>query len=590
MTNNPFPKSSSSFLLYFLKPYYLECIGMLVLGALWAVDLSLRPYITKIMLDTLEHTSPNSDLFNELIWPASSYIILGFVMNSVYRLHDYLSLRLMPSLYNDIVLKVLDYTQQHSHRYFQEHFGGSIVNKISEMARSTQDILEALIDRFFSHFLALLVACFAMASVNCKLGLIFLVWVVSFLLTSYFLSKKTHFLSEKLSKTQTKLIGKIADTITNILTVRLFARQKFELKYIEEQARERAEKAQALRWSNLKLQAVMETASNILIGILIFYLIYIRQQGLISIGDFALILMIAISAVDAVWNLSSDFLDFSEKLGQVSQTLTLIALPHEIEDAEGALPLKVTKGSVEFESVSFNFGTNKPLFDNLSVKIPAGQKVGLVGYSGSGKSTFVNLIIRLFDVQGGHIIIDGQEVVKVTQESLHENVSFIPQDPLLFHRDILENIRYGSLQATEKEVIRAAIKAKAHDFIISLPEGYSTVVGEKGAKLSGGQRQRIAIARAFLKQAKILILDEATSALDSLTEYYIQESLKELMKNKTVFIIAHRLSTLQDIDRILVFEKGRIVEDGNHQELINKNGLYAHMWARQAGGFLPINY
>lgn len=590
MPGNPFPKSISSFLLYFLRPYYLECIGLLVLGTLWAVDLSLRPYITKIMLDTLEHTSPNSDLFGELIWPASIYIILGFVMNSVYRLHDYLSLRLMPPLYSDIVLKVLDYTQQHSHRYFQEHFGGSIVNKISEMARSTQDILEALIDRFFSHLLALLFACFAMASVNYKLALIFLIWVGSFLSISYFLSKKTHFLSEKLSKTQTKLMGKIADTITNILTVRLFARQKFELKYIEDQAIERAEKAQALRWSNLKRQAVMETASNILIGVLIFYLIYIRQQGLITIGDFALTLMIAISAVDAVWNLSSDFLDFSEKLGQVSQTLTLIALPHEIEDAEGALPLKVTTGSVEFEGIYFSFGANKPLFNNLSVSVPAGQRVGLVGYSGSGKSTFVNLIIRLFDIQGGRILLDGQEVAKVTQESLHENISFIPQDPLLFHRNILENIRYGRLQASEEEVTKAAIKANAHDFITSLSEGYFTVVGERGAKLSGGQRQRIAIARAFLKQTKILILDEATSALDSLTEHYIQGSLKELMQGKTVFIIAHRLSTLQDMDRILVFEKGMIVEDGTHQDLINKNGLYAHMWARQSGGFLPMNY
>ncbi len=583
------PKKTFSFILFFLKPYTLECLGMMVIGVLWSVDLSLRPYLTKVMLDKLEMAHLHADLFKELMVPALTYIALGFGMNFIYRLHDYLSLRLMPSLYNDIVIKVLDYTEQHSHSYFQNHFGGSIVNKISEMANAIQDIVEIVIGRFFSHSIALLIACFAMASVNLNLSLIFLIWIVVFLGSSYFLSKEPHLLSEELSKTQATLIGKIIDSITNILTVRLFARQKFEINYIEAQARKRVEKAQALRWSNLKRQAGMETASNILMGLLIYYLIYIRQQGLITIGDFALILMISMSAIDAVWNLSRDFLDFSEKLGRCSQTLTLIAVPHEIENVENALPLKIGRGPIEFQKVCFGFGENRFLFDNLSVTVPAGQKVGLVGYSGSGKTTFVNLMIRLFDIQTGRICIDGQEVAKVTQESLHENISFIPQDPLLFHRSIAENIRYGKLDATDEEVIEAAIKANAHDFIKDLPKGYNTLVGERGIKLSGGQRQRIAIARAVLKDVKILILDEATSALDSVTEHIIQESLKKLMKTKTVFVIAHRLSTLQDMDRILVFEKGKIIEDGNHQELINKKGVYAYLWERQVGGFLPNN-
>lgn len=213
----------------------------------------------------------------------------------------------------------------------------------------------------------------------------------------------------------------------------------------------------------------------------------------------------------------------------------------------------------------------------------------MVGHSGSRKTTFSNLIIQLFDIQASRILIDGQEVAKVTQESLHENISFIQQDPLLFHRSIIENIRYGKLNAIEEEIIDTAIKANAHDFIKNLPEGYNTLVGEKGVKLSGGQRQRIAIARAFLKNVKILILDEATSALDSVTEHITQESLKKLMKNKTVLVIAHRFSTLQDMDRILVFEKGKIIENGSHQELINKKGVYAYLWERQVGGFLPNN-
>lgn len=587
MASHTLPKKTFSFILYFLRPYFLECFGMLIIGVLWSIDLSLRPYLTKIMLDKLEMASHQINLFKALMAPALTYISLGFGMNFVYRLHDYFTLRLMPSLYNDIILKVLDYTEQHSHSYFQNHFGGSIVNKISEMANAIQDIVELVIGRFFSHTIALLIACFAMASVNHNLALIFLAWIIIFLGCSYFLSKEPHLLSEKLSKSQTKLMGKIIDSITNILTVRLFARQKFEINYIEAQARKRIEKARALHWSNLKRQAGMETASNILMGILIYYLIYTRQQGLITIGDFALILMISISAIDAVWNLSRDFLDFSEKLGRCSQTLTLITAPHEIKNAENALPLKINNSHVEFQQVCFGFSENKLLFDNLSVAIPAGQKVGMVGYSGSGKTTFANLIIRLFDIQAGRILIDGQEIARVTQESLHENISFIPQDPLLFHRSIIENIRYGKLDATEEEIIEAAIKANAHDFIKNLPEGYNTLVGERGIKLSGGQRQRIAIARAFLKDVKILILDEATSALDSVTEYIIQESLKKLMKDKTVFVIAHRLSTLQDMDRILVFEKGKIIEDGNHQQLMKKKGVYAYLWERQVGGFLP---
>ncbi|MCX7343600.1 MAG: ABC transporter ATP-binding protein [Proteobacteria bacterium] len=581
------PKKTFPFILYFLKSYFLECLGMMIIGILWSVDLSLRPYLIKVMLDKLEMVSPHADLFTELMAPALTYIALGFGINFIYRIYDYLALRLMPSLYNDIVIKVLDYTEQHSHSYFQNHFGGSIVNKISEMARAVQDIVETIIHRFVSHSLALLIACFAMASVNLILALIFFTWVIAFLVSSYFFSKEPYILSEQLSKTHTKLIGKIMDSVTNILTVRLFARQKFEINYVKAQAREREERAQALRWSNLKRQAAMETASNILMGILICYLIYTRQQGLITIGDFALVLMVSISAIDAVWNLSRDFLEFSEQLGQCSQTLTLIAIPHEIKDTENALPLKVNRGSIEFKNVYFSFIENKFLFNNLCISIPGKQKVGLVGYSGSGKTTFVNLLIRLFDIQAGQILIDAQEVSKVTQESLHENISFIPQDPLLFHRNIAENIRYGRLYATEEEVIQAAIKANAHDFIKDLPEGYNTLVGERGIKLSGGQRQRIAIARAILKDAKILILDEATSALDSVTEHIIQESLKKLMNNKTVFVIAHRLSTLQDMDRILVFEKGKIIEDGSHQALINKKGVYAYLWERQRGGFLP---
>jgi len=258
----------------------------------------------------------------------------------------------------------------------------------------------------------------------------------------------------------------------------------------------------------------------------------------------------------------------------------------EIQDKPNAITLNCTQGQITFNQVKFHYKSTEPLFQNKSIEIQAGQKVGLVGYSGSGKSTFVNLILRLYDVTDGAILIDGQDIRDVTQDSLRENIAMIPQDPSLFHRSLMENIRYGRIDTTDEEVIEAAKKAHAHGFIEKLQQGYGSLVGERGVKLSGGQRQRIAIARAILKNAPILILDEATSQLDSVTENLIQESLWKLMQNKTTIVIAHRLSTLLHMDRILVFDKGKIVEDGTHSDLLARGGVYKNLWDAQVGGFL----
>jgi ATP-binding cassette subfamily B protein len=260
---------------------------------------------------------------------------------------------------------------------------------------------------------------------------------------------------------------------------------------------------------------------------------------------------------------------------------------HEITDLPDARPAVIARGAVELEHVTFAYPGGTTVFEDLSVRIPAGQRVGLVGYSGSGKSTFVSLILRLYEPQSGRVLIDGVDVRQVTQESLHAQLGLIPQDPSLFHRSLMDNIRYGREGASDEEVIDAARKAHAHEFIRNAPGGYAALVGERGIKLSGGQRQRIAIARVVLKNAPILILDEATSSLDSLTERAIQETLSDLMRGRTVLVVAHRLSTISHLDRILVFDGGRIVEDGSHAELLAAGGLYETLWMRQAGGFLP---
>jgi len=517
--------------------------------------------------------------------PASSYIGLRILMNILYRLHDYIELKFIPVFKKDITLTTLDYIRQHSHAYFQKNHGGSIVTRITELANGAQALVESIIKNFFPNVVALLIACFTMGTVNLTLGFILLAWAILFIVGTYYLSKEPYQLAQELSKRNVSFSSKLLDSITNMMAVRLFARNHFEKQYLMTRAKKKMEAAQELRWSTLKRQALMETASNVLIGSLIFYLIYARQKSQVTVGDFALILSLAISIIDAMWDISRDFLEFTEHLGQCSQTLSTIAVPHEIIDKVDAKTLQIKQGAIEWRAISFKYN-KKPIFQELSLKVPAGQKVGLVGYSGSGKTTFINLITRLFDIHAGEILIDGQNIANVAQESLYESISYIPQEPLLFNRDIFQNIAYGKYTASEEEIIEAAKKANAHDFITELPQGYYTRIGENGVMLSGGQKQRLAIARALLKNSKILILDEATSALDSVTEHLIQQSLQEIMKNKTVLAVAHRLSTLMNMDRILVFDNGKIIEDGTHQELLSKNSVYAKLWHLQAGEFL----
>jgi len=276
-----------------------------------------------------------------------------------------------------------------------------------------------------------------------------------------------------------------------------------------------------------------------------------------------------------------------DHIGNVANGVHTIVRAHEVVDGAEAKPAVFAQGRIEFQGVRFGYDPGRAIFDGLDLVIPAGQRVGLVGFSGSGKSTFVNTVLRLFELNAGRILIDGADIREVTQDSLHAGISLIPQDPQLFHRTLRENIRYGRLDASDEEVEEAARKAHAHDFIGDIAQGYDAMVGERGIKLSGGQRQRVAIARVILKNAPVLILDEATSSLDSITERAIQETLDEVMRGKTVLVVAHRLSTIAHLDRILVFDAGRIIEDGSHPELLARRGAYYQLWSRQSDGFLP---
>lgn len=582
MAKREIPRTTLSFILHFLSPYYWHLSLIVLIVFLWAVNRAVEPYILKIILDIIEkYPLSQSNLLFQLKAPIIAYISLRIFINITSRIHDYICMKMIPHFNKNIVMRLTKYLQKHSHAYFQNHFGGSLVSKISTIADTAERILDESMYDFILPIFSLCLITFTMGTVRPMLAFLLIIWIIIFVTVSYFLSFRVQVLAEQLSEKYTTLVGKLIDSITNILAVRLFARRKFEIKYLEKTAQDKLEKTEELRWNDLKRNSIMDIMANILIVVLIYYLICERQKGYLSIGDFALVLTLTLSIIDIVWDLSQHYLRFIENMGKCAQALKTILVPHAIKDALDAHPLVMKGGKIEFRNVRFSPDKGKPIFDNLSVKIKAHEKVGIVGHSGSGKTTFLNLLVRLMDVDEGCILIDGQDIRGVTQDSLHRNIGFIPQEPMLFRRSILENIQYGNLEASEKDIIWAAKQAHAESFIQSLPNGYNTLIGERGSTLSGGQRQRIAIARCIVKGAGILLLDEATSALDSETEHYIQESLKNLMKNKTVLVVAHRLSTLLQMDRIIVLNEGKIIEEGSHNALLRKKGYYAKLWNMQ---------
>lgn len=587
MTKDISTKQVFSFIYKMIRPFLWGLFMMVFVAVMWAIILSVRSYVLKIMLNRVMEDSPR-DIFDYLAGPALAYLFISFLYPTIFRLHGYfVEIKMMPKLRQKIVESSYRLLLQQSHSYYQHQFSGSLASKVNDLTNGIPNILESLFDRFLSSGLALLIAIFTLGLVNIKFALVMLIWAILFVGGSFLLSKRIVHLSDVWSEWGSLITGRVVDSLSNILSVRLFAREKEEQGSLRKTLGKAVKAEQKLQWAYFWLWFSYGYSFFLVLSLNLYFLIKGRAEGWVTVGDFALVLTLNIAIVDFFWRLTQEFSQFSQSLGKVQQALRTIMVTPEIQDEPRASSLIVTKGEIIFDRVQFHYKGSEPLFQNKSVKIEAGQKVGLVGYSGSGKTTFVNLILRLFDVTSGQIVIDGQDIRKVTQDSLHEVVAMIPQDPTLFHRSLMENICYGRPEASEAEAIEAAKRAHAHEFIIKLPQTYGSLVGERGVKLSGGQRQRIAIARAILKNAPILILDEATSQLDSVTESFIQDSLWEAMQGKTTIVVAHRLSTLLHMDRILVFDRGKIVEDGTHQQLLTKAGLYKTLWDAQVGGFLP---
>lgn len=576
------PNTLPKFLWYFARRYKLCLSGFVLVAIYWASSLSLKPYAMKLIIDRVSNCQNPESLFSAVIFPALLYVGLNLLMGLIFRFYDWLVLSTFPEMEMRISEEMFGYVEKHSYSYFQQNFAGSLGNKINDISKGTGKVITHLIDHFLACTLGLIIGMITMFLIHPYFAYLMFAWSVIFISVSLLLSKKAQSYSKMLSEARSTVVGKIVDSIGNILNVKLFAREGYENQYLHNYLEKTAKIDRQGQWYLLKVKFFYILSIAFLTAAMVGILIYERSKNSITVGDFALILTLNMFLIELVFFIANQLVPFSEVVGTCQQALSIISTKHEIVDMPGARPLQISKGQIVFEKVHFQYRKGQRIFSDKSIIIHPRERVGLVGFSGSGKSTFVNLILRFFEVDSGKIWIDGQDIKSVTQESLRSQIALIPQDPLLFHRSLAENIGYGRLGASMEEIVEAAKKAHCHQFIEELQDGYQTLVGERGIKLSGGQRQRIAIARAILKNAPILILDEATSSLDSITENDIQESLALLMRERTTLVIAHRLSTLFHMDRILVFSEGKVIEDGTHAELLGLNGPYAKLWSMQA--------
>lgn len=570
-----------------IQPYWKLVIFLTICLLYGSMFMVLSPYLLKQIIDA----ASTHDGISSNLWPHMStwvYLYLGnwAIAMVAFRGMDWAEFKIYPNIRKDIALSLLNYLLGQSHHYFQNNFSGNLSNRINDMHNGIVGILRK-IDHAFFNIMMIIIAIPMFFFTHTSILILFTAWVTLFFLVTARFSRDILPLTTEFAEHKSQLNGQIVDTLSNTSTVRSFANEAFEQQRIGDVCQGVVQSEQTMRKKILMMRMWQDILSALALATMFYLLVQLFSQNLITIGDFTFVFNLFMNVFVIIWQLSGQYAEFSEEIGKCTQALEIIKETREIEDADDATVLNTQSVEIAFENVSFQYNADKTLFTEKNVHIESREKVGLVGYSGSGKSTFANLISRLFDTQSGHIKINGIPIKQLTQSSLRHHISVIPQDPGLFHRSIYDNISYGNPEASLEDVIHAAKLAHCHEFIQELPEDYQTMIGERGIKLSGGQRQRIAIARAFLEKAPILILDEATSALDSVTEKMIQDSLDQLMKDHTTIVIAHRLSTLAQMDRILVFDQGVIIEQGSHESLLNKNGAYAKMWQMQSGGFLP---
>jgi ATP-binding cassette, subfamily B, bacterial len=582
------PNTPFRFIAFFVARYRYWYAAMVTLEAAHATCGIMLPYALGQVIQAVTTAESHSmALVEGLRGPLMTFVLLGIGEVVFARAAGSCQITLGPLQRHNVTRQLYAYLQQHSHRYLSDNFAGALAHRISETSMGVTQTLWTLIFDFWPIAIVFSVSIALLSRAHVELATFVAIWALVFVVVCYWLATRCQPYALRAAAARSETTGKVVDSVTNLISSKLFARLRFERSYLDgtldqelRAVRRASWYAERVRWFQFVSAAVLKVG-------LLYYALRLWGDGQIGVAEFVMATSLSFLIINEARNLSRRFLEFFEFIGNVANGVHTIVRSHELVDSPRAMDARIERGQIEFRRVRFHYRPDRPVFEDLDLVIPAGQRVGLVGFSGSGKSTLVNLVLRLHDVQGGQILIDGVDIRSMSQESLHAQLSLIPQDPSLFHRSLMENIRYGRLDATDAEIVDAASKAHAHEFIQDIQEGYTAMVGERGIKLSGGQRQRIAIARVIIKNAPIVILDEATSSLDSITERAIQESLDTFLRGKTVLVVAHRLSTIAHLDRILVVDRGRILEDGSHGELLARQGAYFRLWSQQSGGFMP---
>ena len=563
----------------------LRTLGSSLIGVGYILQNILTPLFAARALGelTAHHTVDAS-----LLWYAGSALLggiaIGFIGDYVFSAPR--ASRSVAKLYD----RCFRYLMSQDYDFFSNNFSGSLVTQTNRFVKGFEILDGIFFIDMVGPYLGVLIALIIMIVFNPLIGItIAILWILALWFVGYLVTQRMPTRRRAVAK-ESQQTGELADSVTNAVAVKTFARASFESDRFNTTNHERSRLL--LKSWNLAIRnsIAIQIICAILQLIVLAGGIYAVTHHTMSLATFLLFQLFILRIIDSINKASLLVRQFEGLLGDAHEMTLLLEQPPQIKDPDHPKPFTIQKGAITFDAVEFAYDSaqdsSKELFEKLSLDIPAGRRIGLVGPSGGGKTTITRLLLRFHDIQAGKILIDGQDIRTVSQEKLRENIAYVPQEPLLFHRSIRENIAYGRPDATQEDIITASKRAHAHTFIQELPDGYDTLVGERGVKLSGGQRQRIAIARAILKDAPILVLDEATSALDSESEALIQDALWQLMENRTALVIAHRLSTVQRMDQIVVLKQGKIIEQGTHTELLKKKGEYAKLWTHQSGGFI----
>lgn len=553
----------------------------------------INSYLPPLILANVLSRLAKQDFIADDIWQSfgvdivlyAALLLFGIAM---WRAVDWFVWRLEGHVQRAIARQIFSHMLSRSADFHANNFAGSLVSQANKVISNYVRMADTTIFTTLPLALGVVISASILAPRAPIFAAALVVFAALYTYGAILASRPVRRLSGIYASQESKQTGFLADAVTNVMAIKSFARAKHELARFTRVTNETLSKMNDFARAHRRLMNTLGSMNRTISASALLIAVIAVMQFNADIATVFLIFNYTAIIVNQLFDFSNAGLrNYNRAIGDASEMVHTLGQDPEIKDPDLPEAPRMGKGAIEFRDVTFTHaGADDAIFNGLNLRIKPGEKIGLVGHSGSGKSTFTRLLLYFSDIDSGEILVDGQNIARVTQDDLHEQIAYVPQEPLLFHRTIRENIAYGKLDASEEEIIDAAKKAHALEFIQSLPNRFDTMVGERGVKLSGGQRQRIAIARAILKDAPILVLDEATSALDSESEKLIQAALWELMKNRTAIVIAHRLSTIQKMDRIIVMDKGTIVEEGTHAELLEKQGLYAKLWAHQSGGFI----